>query len=320
MPQPLIAERPLLSHSAVMRALDDIEAPLVKAQTQALEAAKDRLLLTALPLVEAKDAAGISALTWNAQMTLQQPIYNIWAQGYDLGGLHMQQAVRLAIPRNERSQFRQIFSGVPDWGIGNKERYALAPDVISLLNSFLDLDPGRLIASAAQAAVLNRAIQLAGNFSTSQLNALKADLLAAILPQPATGTPISRDTLLQRIQATLSVGTQRADNIARTELTNAYNRGRVSMGLRSVLMEAFRFLAIADSRTTEICRSRDGMIIEATNTALLNANTPALHFRCRSTLSPVLPRVNRRHRAWMSDPTRRPQNRTLSDLLPGWTT
>ena len=69
---------------------------------------------------------------------------------------------------------------------------------------------------------------------------------------------------------------------------------------------------------SEICKSRDGMIIERTDAAGLAGNTPALHYKCRSTLSPILTRVNRAHRAMFNDPSRRRQNRELAALLPGW--
>lgn len=307
-----MTERPLVPETVIVDALENIEIAMVTAQLDAIAAEKDRLMVSALPMVEAQDTAGISALTWNAAVALQPALYQTWSDGFALGGEHMKLAVRAAIPSSDRAQFMLSHSGTPEY-------YALSPDVAQLLTQFFELEPGQLVASAVQSAVLNRVLNLAGNFARSQLNALKTDLLAAILPQPTTGNPISRDDLLKRIQNTLSVGSVRATNIARTELTNAYNRGRVAMGLRSTLVEAFRFIAILDTRTTEICRSRDGMIIAANDTVGLAGNTPSMHYMCRSTLSPVLPRVNSQHAAWLADPQRRRQNRELAALLPGWT-
>lgn len=311
-PKRFTTESPLLPIATITTGLDAIETPLVQAQVATVSAAADRLMLRALPLVERRDIAGVEALEWQAAIALQMPIYDLWVQAYALGGEHMQQAFRLAIPRNERSRF----SGIPEFR--NRQHYVLSVDVARLLSQFFDLEPGQLIASAAQQAVLNRVIQLAGSFARSQLRSLKDDLIAAIVPQPDTGNPISREDLLQRIQSTLNVGRVRADNIARTEITHAYNRGRVSMGLRSELLDGFRFLAIDDSRTTDICRTRNGMIILRSDSAGLAANTPAMHFRCRSTLSPILSRVNARHRTMLADPDRRRQARELAPLLPGW--
>jgi SPP1 gp7 family putative phage head morphogenesis protein len=303
-------EKSLIPQQVIIAGLDGIEEPLVQAQTEILLAGKERLLSAALPMVKAKDTSAIASLSWPVAVHLQAPIYAVWSEGFGLGGEHMQAEVRAAIPRSDRARF----SGVPE----NVERYALDLDVARLLAQFFELEPGQLMASAAQAAVLNRVIQLAGSFAQSQITDLKNHLIAAILPQPTTGDPISREELLKRIEGTLSVGRVRAENIARTELTNAYNRGRVAMGQRSTLVEAFRFIAIADARTTDICRSRDGMIIEAGDQAGLNGNTPALHFRCRSTLSPVMPRVNPTHQEWFEDSSRRRENRELALLLPGW--
>lgn len=310
MDTPFANDQPLMPRAEIVEALESVEQPQVAAQVQILSDEKEKLLARALPMVEARDTAAISGLSWNVAVQLQRPIYALWANGFALGGDHMQRAVRLAIPRRERGRF----SGVPE----RVEQYAIAPDVEVLLSTFLNLSPGQLVASAAQAAVLSRVIQLAGNFSIDQITDIKGHLLAAILPQPETGDPISRDDLLKRISGTLGVGERRAQNIARTELTNAYNRGRVSMGQKSPLVETFRFLSLDDLRTTDICRSRNGMLIPATDAVLLAANTPALHFQCRSTLSPVLPRVNAMHRAWMNDPERSPENRMLVPLSDGW--
>lgn len=309
---PFAGDRPMISRSFIARSLDAIEAPLASDQAVILQAETEGLLDRALPLIAAKNLSGVLALTWNAELRLQRPIYSLWADGYELGGQHMQAEVLKSIPKRERAQYSGAsYSGVP-------ERFALSADVSRLLASFLALDPGQIVASSAKAAVLSRVVQLAGNFGRSQLDDVKQHLMAAIVPQAGTGDPIGRRELLSRIESTLNVGRVRADNIARTELTSAYNVGRVEMGKRSSLVEAFRFLAISDNRTTPICNSRNGMIIPAGDTDLLNANTPALHFRCRSTLSPIMPRVNAAHRGFIADASRRAENRQLVALMPGW--
>ena len=304
---PFADEQPMISRSIIARSLDQAESPLAAEQKAILTSELDLLLDQALPMVDAQNLKGIVELSWNAGLLLQRPIYALWADGYGLGAVAMQQEVRASIHRAERSQY----SGIA-------ERFALPTDVAQLLLQFLDLEPGQIVASAVQAAALNRAIQLAGNFGRSQITEVKQHLIAAIVPQADTGDPIGRKELLRRIESTLHVGAVRADNIARTELTSAYNVGRVEMGRRSSLVEAFRFIPIEDNRTTDICRSRSGLIIPADDTALLNANTPALHFRCRSTLSPIMPRVNAAHRRMMADSERRAENRELVPLMPGW--
>ena len=313
-PAPFASDRPLLPRKFIAAELAKREKLLTDSQYDVLESETEALLQKADPILKKQDFKtgfkSIVDLTWNANITLQRPIYGIWDRGYLLGGQHMQAAIKAAVPSSDRAKFA-VNSGTP-------EKFALPLDVARLLSHFLNLDAGQIMASAAQAAVVNRVIQLASRFSTSQMVALKSHLIAAITPQVDTGDPISRKDLLKRIEKTLNVGRNRAETIARTELTNAYNVGRVDMARKSTLVEAFRFIPIEDTRTTDICRSRQGLIIPADDTLLLNANTPALHYRCRSTLSPVLPRVNAQHQQFMKDPSRRAQNRALVPLLEGW--
>ena len=51
-------------------------------------------------------------------------------------------------------------------------------------------------------------------------------------------------------------------------------------------MAAVEFMAITDARTTPICMERDGLVL-ALDDPRLPANTPPLHYMCRSVLSPV---------------------------------
>lgn len=78
----------------------------------------------------------------------------------------------------------------------------------------------------------------------------------------------------------------RLENIARTESVSAYNQGRLTAFKSNSLVVAVQFAAILDSRTTKICRARDGMIMRMEDERL-PSNTPPLHFMCRSTLVPV---------------------------------
>ncbi|MEW6282139.1 MAG: phage minor head protein, partial [Candidatus Eremiobacterota bacterium] len=87
---------------------------------------------------------------------------------------------------------------------------------------------------------------------------------------------------LARVFPTLSRG--RLEYIARTEATTAYNVGRLPG--RGRLCGRVQFSAILDARTTDICRSRDGLVMRMDDPRL-PANTPPLHFQCRSVLIPV---------------------------------
>ena len=172
---------------------------------------------------------------------------------------------------------------------------------------------------AAQ-SVAQRVLHLSGNFSSSQLQQLRDDLKAAILPQPGTGVPIGRPELLNRIQSNLNVGRARSVNIARTETTASYNRGRLQSYRRSQLVTHVRFFAIDDTRTTDICRTRNGMVIPIEDVEIIRVNTPPLHFQCRSVLSPTMVVVNEEHAKAAADPKNNPENRDLAPLLDGWLT
>lgn len=80
---------------------------------------------------------------------------------------------------------------------------------------------------------------------------------------------------------------RRLEIIARTNSTTAFNQGRLETFRQAGdFVEHVQFLAILDSRTTDICESRNGKIFRLDDPALA-ANTPPLHYNCRSILSPV---------------------------------
>ncbi|MDR1701278.1 MAG: minor capsid protein [Sporomusaceae bacterium] len=81
------------------------------------------------------------------------------------------------------------------------------------------------------------------------------------------------------------VNLRRAELIITTEGTYAYNRGRLK-GYQEAQVDYVRFSAVMDMRTSDQCRSRHGKIIAMNSPDLAN-NTPPLHGRCRSLLSPL---------------------------------
>ena len=84
-----------------------------------------------------------------------------------------------------------------------------------------------------------------------------------------------------------AIGKARAENIARTEATTAFNQGRLEAFRETKgFVAAVEFMAITDARTTPICTERDGLVL-AIDDPDLPANTPPLHYMCRSVLSPV---------------------------------
>lgn len=118
----------------------------------------------------------------------------------------------------------------------------------------------------------------------------------------------------------------RLENIARTETSSALTQGRlIRFTAPDSNTVAVQFVAIMDARTTPICQSRDGMIMRLDDPRL-PANTPPLHYMCRSTLIPVDDwdwedltngdeRVLQRYFGYLKGPN---APRSLADALDGW--
>jgi SPP1 gp7 family putative phage head morphogenesis protein len=81
-------------------------------------------------------------------------------------------------------------------------------------------------------------------------------------------------------------GVVRADIIARTESTKAFNWGRRYRFDSSPALAGYRYSAIMDERTSPICRGLHGSSWEKGDPSL-NGYTPPNHYRCRSILVPI---------------------------------
>ena len=77
--------------------------------------------------------------------------------------------------------------------------------------------------------------------------------------------------------------------VVRTNTTDAFNQGRLVMARDPAIakyMRGMEFSAVMDDRTTQVCASLDGKIIEMGEPDLSRL-APPLHFNCRSILVPV---------------------------------
>ncbi|MEM8780495.1 MAG: minor capsid protein, partial [Cyanobacteria bacterium P01_G01_bin.49] len=126
----------------------------------------------------------------------------------------------------------------------------------------------------------------------SEWERIKEALLEAIKPQSERENPISRKELLAKINAILGDRAQkfknRASTIARTELTFAYNAGRLDSYVRSGLVAGVKYQTIFDERRCQICASRQGIIVALDDIEGLAQLTIPAHPRCRCVWSPVL--------------------------------
>ena len=177
---------------------------------------------------------------------------------------------------------------------GDREADALRHREINKTINFAQPEPESAILRnrAAEQAIKNRVNTLARDVSDSEWEAIKGDILDAIKPPSADRPPISRKELLKRIDEKLGDRKNkfkgRAETIARTELTFAYNAGRLDSYVRSPLVEGVRFSTIFDERRCAICASRQGIIVSLEDIEGLAQLAIPVHPRCRCVWSPVL--------------------------------
>ena len=206
-----------------------------------------------------KDGTAISSYKFSATPELEQSILGMWLGGWNLGGKH-----------------------------GKNE---LTPQLkASFDEDLLDAEWASIENVQAQTAINNRANTLAKDISSSQWEKIRGHILSAVQPSADTGEPISRSELLKRINGELGESGfgKRAEKIARTELTFAYNAGRLQTYKDSGLVSHVVFLSILDDRRCKICEERHGMTIALSDVEVIAANTPPMHVNCRCVLSPRL--------------------------------
>lgn len=107
----------------------------------------------------------------------------------------------------------------------------------------------------------------------------------------------------------------RVETIFQTETTNYFNKVQVSFYQDDEDIIGFLFQANRDGSTTDICRSRHGLVYRP-GSKLLKKNTPACHYRCRSELIPLA--NTPANRKMLEDPSRDPEKRKVTPLPPGW--
>lgn len=95
---------------------------------------------------------------------------------------------------------------------------------------------------------------------------------------------ISTDKIAQRItQNVLNVNTRQATVIARTAVTNTLN-GAKQETYKKNNVEKYQYVAILDSKTTDICRKLDGKVYFVNDKT---APVPPQHLQCRSSTIPI---------------------------------
>lgn len=130
------------------------------------------------------------------------------------------------------------------------------------------------------------------------------------------GTTAERREAVSAILKGAEVPYARAKMIVETETTYYYNKTRKAVFDQSSDVTHYLFLAIRDHRTTEWCKTRHGLVY-AKSDPLLAAETPPVHWNCRSEILPLVPQ-NPRHLKLIQDSNRWRRHNTCKPLPAEW--
>lgn len=109
---------------------------------------------------------------------------------------------------------------------------------------------------------------------------LKTEILTGFL------TGRSYEATAKEIEKQMSAGAMEARRLVRTESTYVANISEIE-SYKECGVEKFRFVAVLDMKTSELCAERDGMEFDVEN-ARTGTNVPPLHPWCRSTTVAVI--------------------------------
>ena len=242
--------------------------------------------------IKTKDSKAIENYQAVLIPELTKSIYGMWLGGWNLGRKHGGNEIKFQQKKGTNT--------------ANFDEDLLDAELASIENV------------PAQNAIANRSKTLASDISSTQWGKIKSHLFAAVQPQAETGEPISRSELLKRINSELGDRgfKNRAEKIARTELTFAYNAGRLQTYKDSGLVSHVVFLSILDDRRCQVCEGRHGMMIDLNDIETVSANTPPMHVNCRCVLSPRLATPDNQQE--LDDQTQDSKKRRLFEAPPKW--
>ena len=226
-----------------------------------LQKAAQKLTKKLESAIALRDVNAINSSSWNVLPELSRSLWGLWLLGWGQGTNNGIAEIKAL----DKAEFDQGSAGVRYRAITNPN---------------------------AETAIKDRINQLAIDINNSEFDRIKQHLLAAVTPQNEDGQPIDRLELTRRINNELGEKSSRfknrAETIARTELTFAYNAGRLQSYRDSGLVESVMYMSLEDNRRCEICSSRQGLVIPLVDFRAIAANTPPLHPSCRCVLSPIL--------------------------------
>jgi SPP1 gp7 family putative phage head morphogenesis protein len=130
------------------------------------------------------------------------------------------------------------------------------------------------------------------------------------------GEVYTQDEAFKKLTEDLSLGEGRAKTIIRTETTSYYNKVRKDYYDTVPDVTHYLFVAIRDHRTTEWCKTRDGIVYKK-DSKLSWEIPPPVHYNCRSEILP-LDYDNPNHKRLIDDKSLRRENNSCTPLPRGF--
>lgn len=256
---PFSEDKPLTPEKEIEKQLDSIELPAIQLFNKTYDRALNNAVNQLSDAIAKKDEKKIKNYKWSLGIGLSNNLWAEWQLGWQNGA-----------------------------NIANKELGGKSIAEFSQPEAESAIIRNR----PAEEAIRSRINTLASDVSNSEWEDIRGAILDSIQPQSATQSPISRRELIGRINEVLGDKKDRfknrAENIARTELTFAYNAGRLDSYVRSGLVAGVKFLSIFDDRRCEICKSRHGIVVALDDYETLARLVIPVHPRCRCVWSPIL--------------------------------
>lgn len=166
-------------------------------------------------------------------------------------------------------------------------------------------------------AIMKRSKKMNDKMRASYLKKIK-DQYAKIQTLIESGEISPADAKKQMIEA-YQASKPRVRTIFQTETTSYYAKVQVNFFRDDEDIIGFMFDSVRDSSRTSICKSRHGLIYRqdtAAQARLLDENTPACHYNCRSHLIPLA--KTSENIKLLLDPKRDPMKITVVPLPIGW--
>lgn len=261
---------------AIALDLNLIESSAIKSFSQTFDKAVKNAVDSLTAAIASGDQNKVKSYKWGLSLGLSNNLYGEWLLGWKSGR------------ETGSKEIGTIKEGTSNFSL-NAPSLCLKPTI-----EFNQPAPESDILRnrPAESAIKARVNTLARDVSDSEWEEIKGDILDAIQPQSRTENPISRKELLERINEKLGDRKNRfkdrAETIARTELTFAYNAGRLDSYVRSGLVAGVRFSTIFDERRCPLCASRQGIVVSLDDVEGLARLAIPVHPRCRCVWSPVL--------------------------------